>query len=314
MRGLGRPCPGVTVGPGADSDPRPAARRADGRHHAEPTPLLEVIALTREPVDPPDVDLPPIVGPADLLWWRDLSRSLDWIWAKTYAESAPHHYVVLGRTPGVTRDDLVRAGAVIRAFGQPGKFHSSTNIYLQLDGFKYWTMDRRVVDTDLINRADAAATYGPQDAPATANGRFNEYDGIAADYDRRRNADCDGEVAARIAEHFRGRSPRTLDVGCGAGALLDLELVQPTDYTGVDCSQGMLNELVLKYPAVHRVIPARFEDLSDEDLAAPYDVVAALDVPGLDVERLLALCSGIVVTVRGGSVQVMHVTALRGNP
>lgn len=36
----------------------------------------------------------------DLRWWLTLAPSLQWTWAVTYAESAPHWYVVLGRTPG----------------------------------------------------------------------------------------------------------------------------------------------------------------------------------------------------------------------
>lgn len=256
----------------------------------------------------------PPVGPDDLDWWRELSRRLDWIWARTYADSAPHHYVVLGRTPDVTRADLVRAGAVIRAFGQPGKFYASTNIYLALDGFKYWTMDRRVADTDLVNRADLDRTYGPQDAPATATGRFTPYDAIAADYDLTRNGHGDAAVADLIRARFTGRSPRTLDVGCGTGALLDLGLVQARDCTGIDSSKGMLNELVLKHPDVGRLIPAAFEDVPDAMLDGPFDLVTAMDVPDLDVERLAALCSGTVVVADGGSVRAIDGTARRGTP
>lgn len=124
--------------------------------------------------------LPPPVDERDLHWWLELAGELDWTWAKTYADSAPHRYVVLGRTPGLNRSDFVRAGAVIRTFGQPGKFYRSTNIYLEVGEWKWWTMDPRVVDTDLINRAPRGDSYGPQDAPRTATGRFTEYDAIAA--------------------------------------------------------------------------------------------------------------------------------------
>src|SRR5690606_12736627 len=42
------------------------------------------------------------VTEADLTWWLKLAPTLDWIWAKTYASFAPHHYVVNGRTPSMT--------------------------------------------------------------------------------------------------------------------------------------------------------------------------------------------------------------------
>lgn len=192
---------------------------------------------------PSDAELPPAVDQADLQWWLDLAPRLEWIWATTYAESAPHDYIVLGRTLGLTRADFVRAGAVIRTFGQPGKFYATTNIYLNVGEWKWWTMDPRVSDTDLINRATTERSYGRQDAPSTSTGTFTDYDAIAADYDLRRDGAADPRVTSRIVEFFGTRTPTTLDVGCGTGPLLDVGVVSPDLYTGVDCSQGMLNEL-----------------------------------------------------------------------
>jgi hypothetical protein len=57
----------------------------------------------------------------------------------------------------------------------------------------------------------------------------------------------------------------------------------------------MLNELVLKHPTVHRLLPARFEAVSDDDLGGPFELVVAMSVPGVDVNRLHGLCSGLVV-------------------
>lgn len=101
----------------------------------------------------------------DLDWWFEKAARLEWTWAKTYAESAPHDYVVLGRSKGMSAEDFVRAGRVIRTFGVPGKFWSYTNIYLTSpDGrLKWWTMDAVADDTDLINRATTDRTYGPQE-------------------------------------------------------------------------------------------------------------------------------------------------------
>ena len=42
---------------------------------------------------------------ADLDWWVGLASALEWTFARTYAETAPHSYVVLGRTARMTKDD-----------------------------------------------------------------------------------------------------------------------------------------------------------------------------------------------------------------
>lgn len=94
----------------------------------------------------------------DLYWWLSLAPSLQWTWAKTYADSAPHWYVVLGTTPGLEQEDFVRAARVIRTFGQPGEFWARTYIYLHdaETGMKWWTMDDPVEETTLINMAEAS--------------------------------------------------------------------------------------------------------------------------------------------------------------
>jgi hypothetical protein len=105
---------------------------------------------------------------ADLDWWLDLAPTLRWTWAKTYADTAPHWYVVLGRTPGLDRDDFVRAGRVVRAFGEPGKFWHTTNLYLYTADrrLRFWLMwsrpPREDYDSNLINLATTERTYGPQ--------------------------------------------------------------------------------------------------------------------------------------------------------
>ena len=66
----------------------------------------------------------------DLNWWLTLASELEWTFAKTYAGTAPHSYVVHPRTGGMTEDDYVRAAHVIHTLGQPGKFYNMTSIYL----------------------------------------------------------------------------------------------------------------------------------------------------------------------------------------
>jgi hypothetical protein len=77
-----------------------------------------------------------------------LAPALDWTFARTYAQTAPHSYVVLGRTAGITKDDFVHAGRVIHTFGRPAKFYGMTSIYLTSPDrqMKWWTMAARPGD------------------------------------------------------------------------------------------------------------------------------------------------------------------------
>ena len=83
----------------------------------------------------------------------------------------------------------MRAGRVIRTFGEPGRFYSMTNIYLFADGrlgprtLKFWCMwsspPRDDWDPTLINLATTEKTYGPQtdfDADVLAALRLPESD------------------------------------------------------------------------------------------------------------------------------------------
>jgi SAM-dependent methyltransferase len=239
------------------------------------------------------------INPSDLEWWLGVAPTLSWTWASSYADSAPHDYVVLGRCP-LTRDDFVRAGAVIRTFGQPGKFYRSTNIYLTHGDWKWRTMDAAVSDTDLINRATTDRVYGKQDAPNTWTGEFTVFDAIATEYDRTRNRRWDAKVWQQVVDFFGDHVPKTLDAGCGTGVMLDMGLAHPSTYTGIDPSQGMLNELVLKHPIVHKLIPARFEDVRHH-LDSHYELVMALNVPEVALDQLTSLSSELVVWEgRGG--------------
>ena len=236
--------------------------------------------------------------PEDLVWWLRIAPSLTWTWAKTYADSAPHAYVVLGKTDGFSRDDFVRTARGIHTFGEPGRFYSSTNTYLTLGRWRWWTMDERLEDTDLINRAVNDRVYGVQDAPRTFSAAFTEHDGLATTYDQEhpRDAERDEEVLRRVIQHFGTHRPTTLDIGSGTGAALDLGLTVPERYTGVDPSQAMLNALVRKHPGVARLIPARFEDVHSALLSPSYELVIALDVPDLsdrDAERMHLLASDL---------------------
>lgn len=195
----------------------------------------------------------------DLDWWLKFAARREWTFAKTYAATAPHHYVVEGRTPGVTHEDVVRAARVIHTFGSPGKYYSLTKIYLvSPDGrFRWWTEDNHFTDTTLVNRATTELFYGIQNALATISGSDSPYDEIATTWDTQH------PIAAGEADHVRqllsgvrGKyPPHVLDIGCGTGRVLDLGLVSPDRYAGVDSSQAMLNLLIRKHPQVAAVYP-----------------------------------------------------------
>lgn len=224
----------------------------------------------------------------DLDWWLAKVETLTWTWAKSYADTAPHWYVVEPRTPDMTHEDYIRAAKVIHTYGQPGKFWSYTNLYLTdpQQKWKYWIMGT-VQENDetygLINRAAAENTYGPQDSPATRSPEGPAfYDALAADYDAMWEDPSDleenAQVKALIKSHFSGYAPTTLDVGCGTGLLLDLGVVSTQNYTGLDPSQGMLNQLIRKHPRVTDIFPGTAGKVLPELLESSkrYDLVCAL--------------------------------------
>ena len=195
----------------------------------------------------------------DLNWWLEFAAAREWTFAKTYTETAPHHYVVECRTPGVTHEDMVRAARVIHTFGTPGKYYSLTKIYLQSpDGkYRWWTEDRQFTDTTLVNQATTELFYGIQNAPSTVSGVDSVLDGLATYWDAMHPI-WEGEVefVRDVLSEIKGKyPPHVLDIGCGTGRLLDLGLVSPDRYAALDCSQAMLNMLLRKHPKVAAVYP-----------------------------------------------------------
>lgn len=201
----------------------------------------------------------------DLDWWIDFAETREWTFAKTYARSAPHDYVVAGRTPGVSHEDLVRAARVIHTFGSPGKYYSVTKIYLvSPDGrFRWWTEDEVFNDTNLVNRARTDRFYGIQNAPTTISGISSTYDELATTWDAENPVLPEAAARAKaLLAGFRGKyPPHVLDLGCGTGRVLDLGLASPDRYAGVDSSQAMLNLLVRKHSRVAALYPADVRDL-----------------------------------------------------
>ncbi len=72
-----------------------------------------------------------------------------WIFAKTYAETLPHEYVV---RKNVIRqfDEFV---LTIRNKGFKANFYDNEYIYLKFEDYFYWTMGNPINETIIINRA-----------------------------------------------------------------------------------------------------------------------------------------------------------------
>lgn len=254
---------------------------------------------------------------ADLGWWLTKSAELEWTFAKTYAQTAPHSYAVRGRTAGMSDEDYIRAGRVIHTFGRPGKFYDRTEIYLEARGIKWWTMDRDVRDTGLINQAPTDRLYGVQNAPSTESIFTSPYDELASGWDAE-NPTSEALASALTAAFERLRStypPSVLDIGCGTGRVLDLGLARPERYAGVDPSRAMLNHLVRKHPRVGAVYPLQLDVP-----AAPwfthgqFEIVTALMPPGEAlsaplIEELRRIASRGVVVVDGDDVHVLDPVA-----
>lgn len=252
-----------------------------------------------------DADLARITAD-DLEWWLERIHELDWVFAVTYAQGAPHEYVNAGRTVGFTHEDSVRAARVIRTFGQPAKFFNSTRIYLEDGrGWKYWDMaDTDVTVSNIINRGRVEHVYGVQNAPCTLSGTASAYDEVATDWDRVLAATADErtELTELIRSLGRFTKKRVLDIGCGTGLALDMGITEPVRYVGIDPSQGMLNTLVMKYPHLAGVHAMSLEQALTRHVlgGTRFDLVLALGGAGsylsdAELEGLRAHSAGPMV-------------------
>jgi hypothetical protein len=242
----------------------------------------------------------------DLVWWLDFAASREWTFAKTYAATAPHDYIVQGRSSGVSHDDVVRAAHVIHTFGVPGKYYGLTKIYLTSpDGrMRWWTEDSDLSKTTLVNQAGTDRHYGAQNAPVTVTGIRTPYDEVASRWDVEHPLPSgEAETVTALLKPHRGTyPPHVLDLGCGTGRVLDLGLAAPGRYAGVDSSQAMLNVLVIKHPAVAALYPMDVRTALEGGLFTPgqFDWVFLDDSLGLsvpEVEQAQAIARRALITV-----------------
>ena len=80
----------------------------------------------------------------------------NWIFAKTYAKTWPHEYIVRDKVDENLFLELVMH---IRNQGYVGKFYNNEYIYFDDRKKVYWTMGASIEETTIINRCSKEQTY-----------------------------------------------------------------------------------------------------------------------------------------------------------
>lgn len=91
-------------------------------------------------------------------------KSIEWTFAKTYAKTWPHHYIVRDQ---VDTEMFAKAVSHIRQHGYVGRFYQRKITYLERDGLIYWTMVPPkddpgwypVEEETIINRCPVESSY-----------------------------------------------------------------------------------------------------------------------------------------------------------
>jgi hypothetical protein len=95
---------------------------------------------------------------------RRFVESTTWTFAKTYATTWPHEYVVSRPENAAMTLALARH---IFLHGVEGRFYSQVRKYHHEDGKVYWSMDDSAEATGLINRCNEDQTYEARLAAGT---------------------------------------------------------------------------------------------------------------------------------------------------
>ncbi len=81
---------------------------------------------------------------------KNFIETQNWIFAKTYAETYPHEYIVQER---VDNDLFLELAEFIHNNGYEEYFYNKKQIYFDFEDFTYWHME------NIINRCVIADTY-----------------------------------------------------------------------------------------------------------------------------------------------------------
>ena len=87
---------------------------------------------------------------------RGFINNTQWTFAKTYAATWPHHYIVRER---VDENLFLKMVRHIRCFGYEGRFYKMKITYFEEDGYVFWTMGEPIEETTIINRCIKESTY-----------------------------------------------------------------------------------------------------------------------------------------------------------
>lgn len=93
----------------------------------------------------------------DLNEYIEFINNQKWIFAKTYADKAPHEYCLKKNCENI--EQFNSAVQFIRDIGVKEKFFKRAFIYFYHDGYKYWTMGAPIPQTILINRTNDFKKY-----------------------------------------------------------------------------------------------------------------------------------------------------------
>jgi hypothetical protein len=85
----------------------------------------------------------------DVATVRAFIAKAPWVFAKTIPES-PHEYTVRGQTP---HDEFEHVVQLIRDHGYERRYGRATYTYLDVDGWRFWTMGAPIPQTTILNRA-----------------------------------------------------------------------------------------------------------------------------------------------------------------
>jgi len=80
----------------------------------------------------------------------------EWTFAKTYAKTWPHEYIVRDRVEEKLFLEFVRH---IREHGYEGKFYKKDITYFDNNNMVYWTMGAPIEETTIINRCSKEQSY-----------------------------------------------------------------------------------------------------------------------------------------------------------
>ncbi len=87
---------------------------------------------------------------------RRFIEDAEWIFAKTYATTWPHEYLVKAKVDPHRFTALVRH---IRAHGYQGRFYKKIIGYFDEAGYVYWTMGGPIERCDIVNRCPKEDSY-----------------------------------------------------------------------------------------------------------------------------------------------------------